>query len=110
MAKIKVSAEYNIVKIIESAGANAKDAHYRRGELHINGITQQALENALAAYDDAAQGLPNPEAMKTLKETETLATVARKLEDLIDHIENGAPLSQQAKSWAQLRKTERSKL
>lgn len=45
-----------------------------------------------------------------LEESETLAQIARKLEDVIDHIENGTPLSEYAKSWSTERKTARSRL
>jgi len=39
--------------------------------------------------------------------TEDIAIVARKLEDIIDHLENGTPLSTEAKDWMTNRKTMR---
>ena len=41
---------------------------------------------------------------ENLIETESVSVVARKLEEIIDHIENGAELSQHAIDWMQSRK------
>jgi len=111
MAKITVSADYNLPLIAERAGQPDADKRlYRNGELHVEGVTQAALDAALAGYDDAVDGLPDAEILEALRESEKPEILARKLEEVIDNIENGAPLSDFAKGWAAERKTERGRL
>lgn len=43
-----------------------------------------------------------------LAPTEEIKTLARKLEEVIDNIENGVPLSADSRAWMQQRKTIRS--
>jgi len=50
--------------------------------------------------------IPTPEDQKLidLRATEDLGTISRKLEDVIDYIENGTPLPAEAKAWMANRK------
>ena len=63
MAKITVNPEYNLVLIAENAGqGDIEKRQYRDGFLHVEGVTQKALDDALAAYDhaqDAPQAEPS---------------------------------------------------
>lgn len=61
MAKITVNPEYNLPLIAANAGQADNDKIlYRGGELHVEGVTQKALDDALAAYDHV-QDAPRPE-------------------------------------------------
>jgi len=44
----------------------------------------------------------------SLSQTENLASIARKLEEIIDNIENETPLSTEAKDWMSSRKSIRA--
>jgi hypothetical protein len=44
-----------------------------------------------------------------LSGTESTAEIARKLEDVLDHLANGAPLTQYAMDWLNERKQKRNK-
>lgn len=48
---------------------------------------------------------PPPTVEELLYETEGMAALAGKIEEIIDYIENGTPLSTQAKDWVATRKT-----
>lgn len=51
MAKIKVSADFDLPLIAENAGnGKFEDRRYYKGELHVKNVTQKALNDALAAY------------------------------------------------------------
>ena len=52
----------------------------------------------------AWDALPPPTKIDQLSETENVASLARKVEDLIDYIENGTPLSSFTKTWESNRK------
>ena len=55
-ASIEVSPEYNLEKIATLAGnARVEGRLYRDGRLYVDGVTQEALDAALAAYDHAAE-------------------------------------------------------
>tara|TARA_R110002124_G_scaffold266813_1_gene433802 strand:+ start:11499 stop:11837 length:339 start_codon:yes stop_codon:yes gene_type:complete len=111
IAKIKVNPNYNLPLIAVIAGQPEMNSrYYLDGYLHVQGVTQAALDSALAGYDDSVDGLPSAEALTMLEQTESLPILARKMEEIIDHLENGAVISEQSKAWAQQRKLERSKL
>lgn len=55
-ATIEVSTEYNLEKIATIAGnASVEGRLYRDGRLYVEGVTQEALDAALAAYDRDAE-------------------------------------------------------
>lgn len=57
-ANIIVPPEFNLAFIAESAGNADLDSRlYHEGRLYVSGVTQKALDDALAAYDDEANGL-----------------------------------------------------
>jgi len=69
MAKITVNPEYNLPLIAENAGqGDIEKRLYRDGQLHVEGVTQKALDDALAAYNHA-QDAPQaePSELETLK-------------------------------------------
>ena len=71
MAEITVSPEFNLEYIAESAGQlDVNKRLYRNGKLIVTGVTQKALNAALAAYDDLKDGLKgdNPTEMEILKD------------------------------------------
>lgn len=70
MAKIKVSPEYNLELISENAGQpDIEKRHYQGGFLYVEGVTQAALDAALAGYDHATQApKPEPSEMEVLKD------------------------------------------
>jgi len=63
MAKITVNPAYNLPLIAENAGqSDIEKLLYRDGELYVEGVSQNALDGALAAYDpeiDAAVAKPS---------------------------------------------------
>ncbi|MCB1557230.1 MAG: hypothetical protein KDJ15_07965 [Alphaproteobacteria bacterium] len=70
MAKITAPVEYNLALIAEQAGQGDEDKRfYRNGELHVEGVTQAALDAALAGYDHATQApVPEPSELEILKD------------------------------------------
>ena len=111
MAKITVDPTYNLEKIANDAGqADPTKRSYSAGQLIVEGVTQAALEAALSAYDDETDGLLSSEALSELQATENAKDVARKLEEVLDHLINDAPLSQAAQTWLSGRKTARGQL
>jgi len=55
---------------------------------------------------DGSKWIPHtPDFSVVMAETETSAVLARKLEEIVDNIENGAGLSQNTKDWLNERKT-----
>lgn len=49
--------------------------------------------------------LPPPSITELLSKTENIDVIAQKLEEVIDYIENGTPLSSESKAWMSDRKT-----
>lgn len=70
-AKIKVNAAFNLPYIAEQAGQpETEKRFYKGGFLHVEDVTQKALDDALAAYDDAVNGVePQIDELEALKET-----------------------------------------
>lgn len=57
-ASIKVPPHYNLPLIAERAGNGGVDSRvYRDGVLFVEGVTQEALQQALDNYDDDSEGL-----------------------------------------------------
>lgn len=55
VAKIEISADYDVAKILELAGAPSGCEPLLSGKtLSVIGVSQQALDSALASYDHAA--------------------------------------------------------
>ena len=55
VAAVLVPAEYDLASIAFSAGSGSLDARrYSGGRLYVEGVTQQALDAALSAYDHEA--------------------------------------------------------
>lgn len=75
----------------------------------INGVFAQSQSFATETLDDNNVELlafknPPPTITELLRETESIGVIARKLEEIIDFIENGTPLSLQTKDWVSNRK------
>jgi len=70
MAKITVNPEYNLPLIAENAGqGDIEKRLYRDGQLHVEGVTQKALDDALAAYDHAQDAFEvEPNEIEILKD------------------------------------------
>ena len=73
-------------------------------------LTQDEITARQAEVAAWEAGAAQRAALAELKETETLKDVSRKLEEVIDYIENGTPLSSQAKDWMSGRKIKREAL
>lgn len=54
IASVALPPDYDLTAIAAAAGAAAGDCLYEAGALSVTGITQAALEAAVAAYDHAA--------------------------------------------------------
>ncbi|MCK5611029.1 hypothetical protein KAR91_54655 [Candidatus Pacearchaeota archaeon] len=73
-------------------------------ETWVNPAVSIPTEAAMQAVWDAGatdrQAEEDAQALAdTMADTESPGILARKLEDVIDHLENGTPLSDEAKSW-----------
>jgi len=70
-------------------------------------ITRKWLKKELDAHNDAIlRDAPTEQQLKerSLQETEGISFIALIVEEIIDNIENGKPLSQQTKDWVNSRK------
>jgi len=81
--------------------------HDQHGEIPFTAAQEAARDAEEAAEIIAATAR---DSMGALLATETLGSVARKLEDVIDSITNGTTLPAAALAWAADRKTKRAKL
>ncbi len=102
----------------EATGEELQPGRWEEGGPVWPEIPDGAVEVETPPHDgrqtwDAAAGawLPvPPDPLADLVSTEEPATVARKLEEVIEHIETGAPLSSYTVEWFQTRKTARENL
>lgn len=91
-ASIIAPPEYDLVKIATSSGQpDVEKRFYREGALHVEGVTQEALDAALAAYDHAAY-TASREALQEIAALEGQVT-QRRLRD--------AALTDEGKAWLQ---------
>ncbi len=76
----------------------------KTGKKNAREWAEDELDKHQRAIDDNA---PTEEEIKLkgLVETEDNAILSRKLEEIIDHLENTTPISQESKDWAADRKS-----
>lgn len=103
-AFIEVSAFFDLGKIAEMAGSvSPYNRIYRDGRLYVDGVTQEALDAALAAYDHAAETAKR-EALQQIAALESQVT-QRRLREAVLSLEGGAWLQSIETQIATLRST-----
>lgn len=103
-ASIEVSPEYNLEKIATIAGnVSVEGRLYRDGRLYVEGVTQEALDAALAAYDHAAETAKR-DALQQISALEAQVT-QRRLREAVLSPEGGAWLQSIETQIATLRST-----